>query len=164
MNKTKLLLLSLGALIFGAPIGFRTANAEGATGTHPGAYTRRATGAHSYTHLLVKQGADAFHIDVCGANDYPQGTTSDQPEAAEDIIMVNPLGAGTPGTRKVRVATAIAANIDLYTAASGFASALSATAGTYYKIGRSIALAVQVGTGDYLIEFTPCTPVATVVP
>lgn len=158
MNRIKLIALALSALfVAGLREQFATANAEGATGTHPGAYTRRATGAHSYTHLLLKAGADAFHVDVCGATDFPQGTTSDQPEAAEDIIMVHPLGAGAPGTRKVRVATAIAANADLFTAANGFASTTGTTG--MYKIGRSIALAVQVGTGDYLIEFTPCTPV-----
>lgn len=135
---------------------FCTANAEGATGTHPNGLTKRADAATTLTHLVYKSGTDAFHVAVAGATDFPLGTSPDQPEAAEDIIAIIPLGAAQ-GTRKFRCATAIAANADLFTAASGLVSTTGTTG--MYKVGRSVALAVQVGTGDYIIEAIPCYPV-----
>lgn len=62
MNRTKLLLLSLGALIFGAPIGFRTANAkpDPNTGPLPG---EEAPAADSEVGLLIK-GAGVDWKDV----------------------------------------------------------------------------------------------------
>lgn len=151
MNRIKLIIAAL--------LGqFRTANAEGAAGTHgPGALTRRADAATTLTHLLYKKGTDAFHVAVCGATDYPVGLSTDQPEAAEDIINIAPLGSSTQGTRKVRVATAINDEVALFTAANGLASA-TGTSGMY-GIGRSVAVAVQTGSGDYLIEFAPKAPV-----
>lgn len=166
MKHTKLLLLSLAALFVGGIRDqFATANAEGATGTHPGAFTRRADAAHTATHLVLKQGTDAFHVAVAGASDRPIGTTQDQPSAAEDIIAVDPLSSGTPGTRKFRCATALASNIDIFTAASGLVRALPGSGGgTAYLVGHTIKLAVQVGTNDYVVEAIPCTPTATTIP
>lgn len=163
MKHLKLLLLAIaGLFVGGLRKTFATANAEGATGTHE-VLNLRADAAHSYTHLLIKAGTDAFHGAVTSAtSSYPIGTTEDSPDAAEDIFHVRPLSVGIK-TRKVRVATAIAANVDLYVAANGFASALPAVAGTYYRIGRTSALAVQIGSGDYLAEFVPCAPIKVVV-
>lgn len=159
----KLLAVALGALFYAGLRDQRcTANAEGTTGTHAGAFTRKADAALAAPHLLLKQGTDAFHVAVAGASDIPIGTSTDASEAAEDIINVFPLNIG--GTRRFRCITALAANIDLYTAAAGQVSALSGSAGTYYKVGRSVALAVLVGTNDYIIEAMPCMPVTTVVP
>lgn len=166
MKNTKLILISLAALFVGGlRDAFCTANVEGATGTHAGAFTRRADAAHTATHLVLKQGTDARHVAICGAADRPIGTTQDQPSAAEDIIAVDPLSSGTPGTRKFRCATALAANIDIFTAANGLVRALPGSGGgTAYLVGHTIELAGQVGTSDYLVEAIPCTPVATTIP
>ncbi|MEO7933213.1 MAG: hypothetical protein ABIT76_08660 [Chthoniobacterales bacterium] len=140
---------------------FRTANAEGAGGTRT-ILSRRADAAHSYTHLLVTGGSDAGHVAVCGAANYPVGLTTDMPSAAEDLINVTPLQLST-STRKVRVASALGADIDLYTAASGFAQAEPGTAGSFFKIGRSVSAAVQNSDGGYVIEFAPQAPIKLVV-
>lgn len=152
---------SLLSCLAGIRSSFCTANVEGTAGTHK-VLSQRADAAHTNTHLLIKAGSDAFHGAVCGAANYPIGITTDAPEAAEDLFNVQPLGIeGT--TRKVRVATALGANIDLYTAANGFAQAEPTVAGTYYRIGRSVAAAGQVGSSNYIQEFAPCSPVKVVV-
>ena len=165
MNRIKLIALAISALfVAGLREQFATANAESAAGTHPGAFTRRADAAHDATHLLVKVGTDARHVAVCGAGDRPLGTTKDQPEAAEDIIAVDPLVGGTVGSRLFRCTTALAADIDLFTAASGRVRALPGSGGgTAYLVGRSIQAAVQVGTNDYLIEALPSREIATTI-
>lgn len=140
---------------------FASANVETATGTHK-VLSLRADAAHSYTHLLIKAGTDAFHGAVCAANTYPIGSTTDSPDAAEDIFQVAPLNI-SEHTRRLRCTTAIAAGVDLFAAANGFVSALPAVAGTYYKVGRSVALAVQEGSSNYVIEATVRPPVKTLV-
>ena len=133
-----------------------TMNAEGATGTHKH-LSLLADAALGSTHLLLKAGTDASHVAVCGAANYPLGSTNDQPEAAEDLLNVFPLGAADH-TRKLRCASALGADIDLFTAASGLVQGLPGVAGTYYKVGRSIGAAVQVGSSDYIIEVATCEP------
>lgn len=151
MKHIKLILLSLVASAFsGLREPFATVNAETATGTHK-VRNMRADAAHTYTHLLVKTGSDAFHAAVCGASDFPIGSTTDSPDAAEDIFSVDPLNHSDK-TRRLRCATAIAADTDLYAAANGFVAALPGVAGTYYHVGRSVALAVQEGSGNYVVE------------
>lgn len=162
MNCLKLILAALFAPVAGVRRqGFRTANAETAAGTHE-VLTRRADGAHATRYLLVKSGSDALHAAVAGAADYPIGTTSDTPGAAEDIINVLPLNS-TKHTRLLRVATAVPAGVDLYTGADGFAQALPAVAGTYYRVGRSVAAAAQEGAGLYAVEAATHAPVKTIV-
>ncbi len=162
LRSAKLLIIGLLlALQMSFTRRYRTVNAESSVGTHC-VLNLLADAAHSYTHLLIKAGTDSDHGAVCGAANYPIGLTTDAPAAAEDVFNVEPLGVGT-GTRKVRVATALGANIDLYTAANGFAQAEPGVAGTYYRIGRSIKAAVQVGSGDYVIEFAPAQPLPLVV-
>jgi hypothetical protein len=158
MNRFKLIALASSAFfVAGLREQFCTANVEGAAGTHPrGAMTFRADAASTLTHLLYKKGTDQRHAAVCGATDYPIGTSDDQPGAAEDIFCVVALGTD-PSTRLFRCATAIADNVDLFTAANGLVSTTGTTG--MYKFGRSKQTAVQVGTGDYLIEAAPCTPV-----
>lgn len=151
----------LALFVGGLRHAFCTANVETATGTHK-VLSRRADAAHSARYLLVKSGTDAFHAAVAGASDYPIGSTNDTPGAAEDLFNVNPLN-NSEYTRPLRVATAIAAEVDLYTGANGFAQALPAVAGIYYKVGRSVALAVQEAANSYVVEVTPCDPVKTVV-
>lgn len=162
MKHLKLTLLAFaGLFVGGLRERFATANAETATGTHK-VFSKRADAAHSYTHLLVKTGSDAFHAAVCGAADLPIGSTTDSPDAAEDIFQVDPLNR-TDSSRRLRCATALAADVDLYTAASGFVQALPAVAGTYWRVGRSAALAVQEGGGNYVVEAVTRPPVKVLV-
>ena len=157
MKTTKIIVLAACALFVGGlREQFSTANgAEGAAGYHHGAFTRKADAATTNRHLLYKQGSDSLHVALCGATDYPLGSSTDMPEAAEDIININPLTG--PGTRELRCASAINANTDLYTAANGMVSATGGT-GKYY-VGRSVADAVQVASSDYLIEVAVRAPV-----
>lgn len=143
---------------FGSPVNpiFNAFN----DGTHgDGKISRRADAAHSYRHLLVKTGSDADHIAVAGASDAPLGFCDDTPEAAEDLANVHVLGA-TEGTVLAVGNEAIAADVDVFTAASGHLQDEPATAGTYYKVGRSVtACSAQHG----VFEITPCAPVKLVV-
>lgn len=154
-------LLLLALFVSGLRRPFCTANVETAAGTHE-VLTRRADGAFTYRYLLCKAGSDANHVTVCGASDYPVGHTTDQPGGAEDIINVCPLNYSKRG-RVMRCSTAIAAEVDVYTAAGGFVSALPAVAGTYYKVGRTTAAAVQESAGLYGVPVAPCAPVKTIV-
>jgi hypothetical protein len=161
-KRIKVILLAFaGLFVGGLRETFATANAETATGTNT-VYTRRADAALSYTHLLVKSGTDAFHSAVCGAADRPIGSTTDSPDAAEDIVHVNPLNR-SESSRRLRCATALAANIDLYTAANGFVQAEPTVAGTYWRVGRSSALAVQEGSSNYVIDAVTHAPIKVVI-
>ncbi len=159
----RLLTFRSGASLFcgGLRENFASANVETATGTH-GVLTRRADAAHSATHLLIKSGTDAFHGAVCGAANYPIGSTTDSPDAAEDIFQVAPLNRGME-TRRLRCATALAADSDVFTAAGGFVQAEPGTAGTFWKVGRTVALAVQEGGGNYVVEVATHAPVQLTV-
>jgi hypothetical protein len=162
MKSIRLFLLALaGLFVSRLRKPFATANAETATGTHE-VLNLRADAAHSYTHLLIKAGTDAFHGAVCGAANRPIGSTSDSPDAAEDIFHVDPLERSVR-TRRLRCATALAANIDVYTAANGFVQAEPGSAGTYWLVGRTVALAVQEGSGNYVVEVAPRAPVQLTV-
>ena len=107
-------------------------------------------------------GSDAFHGAVCGAANYPIGSTTDSPDAAEDIFQVTPLGRAY-ATRRLRCATALAANIDVYAAASGLVQAEPGVAGTYWKVGRTVALAVLESTGNYIVEVATHAPIQLTV-
>ncbi len=157
----KFLLTILSVIVLGLRKPFCTANVETASGTFE-VFTRRADAAHSYRYLLVKSGSDAFHAAICGVADYPIGSTSDTPAAAEDIMNVDPLNRAVR-SRPLRCTTALAANLDVYTAANGYVAALPAAAGTYYKVGRTASAAVQEATSLYTVQVVPCAPVKTVV-
>lgn len=110
-------------------------------------------------YLLVKQGTDARHIAVNGAADRPLGPCMDAPEAAEDLAAVRLLGA-YKGTTTMIGSAAIAANLDIYTAADGKVQGEPTTAGTFWLVGRSATACV----GDGLeFEVTPRAPVRVVV-
>ncbi len=162
MNRIKLFALAIAGLFLSElRKPFATANAETATGTHE-VLTRRADGAFSYTHLLVKKGSDDGHVTPAGAADYPLGSTTDAADNAEDILNVSPLN-DSKRTRRLRCATALANDIDLYTAANGFVQAEPTGTGTYWLVGRSAAAAVQEGSGNYIIEVAPRAPVRLTV-
>lgn len=162
MKSIRLTILALvGVFVGGLRSQFATANVETSAGAHK-VLTRRADAALTSRYLLVKSGSDALHSAVCGAADYPIGSTSDTPGAAEDIINVNPL-SNSEYTRQLRAATALAAGVDVYTAANGFVQGLPGTAGTVYKVGRTVAAAVQEASNSYTVEVAPCSPVKTLV-
>lgn len=162
MKQLKLMFLAIaGFFIGGLRKTFATANVETATGTDK-VFTRRADAAHSDTHLLVKTGSDAFHIAVAGAADRPFGSTSDSPDNAEDITHVDPLER-TDSSRRLRCATALAADIDVYSAANGFVQAEPTTAGVFWWVGRTAALAVQEGSGNYVVQVVTHTPIKLTV-
>lgn len=164
MNKFSLIITSVCALfVAGLREQFCTANVETAAGTHAGSFGRRADAgaALNKKYLLYKKGSDERHVTVCGAADYPVGSSGDEAGAAEDLIHIAPLAGGD--TRLLRCATALGDDIDVYTAAGGLVQAEPALAGTYYKVGRTVATAVQEGTNDYHIAVAPIEPIKLVV-
>lgn len=157
MKHLRILLFSFAALfVSGLRDQFATANAETATGTNE-TLTRLSDAQFTSTHCLVKKGTDDFHVNLAGASDYPIGSTTDCPFAAEDPLNVTPLN-DSKHTRRLRCATALGNDIDVYTAASGFVQAEPGTAGVYYKVGRTVALAVQELSSNYIVEVAPCAP------
>lgn len=130
-----------------------------AEGTHAGTITKLADAAITTRFLLVKPGTDGNHIALSGANDCPLGVCEDEPSAAEEPVAVALLGC-SPRTVKMVANGEITALAEVYTAASGKISAVSAVAGTYYRVGR----AIQASTGDGdTIEVDPYPPTALVV-
>lgn len=107
--------------------------------------------------LLYKKGSDADHIAVCGASDVPLGSVEDTPDAAEQRVAVQLLGKG--GCKRMIASGAVAADVRVFTAASGKVSELSATPGTYYFVGVSLNAAAD---GEE-VKVNDCAPVATVV-
>lgn len=126
-------------------------------GTHGAAFSRFAENAIGTPHLLLKQGTADGQVDICGKNDMPYGPAEDAVPVSEPV-GVCALGGG--GTALVVGSEAIDAGDEVYTAASGKVSKLSAVAGTYYKVGR--ALTSTTADGDEL-EVMTSYPAATVV-
>lgn len=142
----------------GAPRVLRLANL-GVSEHDTGIVTFFADAAIAIRYLLVKTGSDASHVAVCGAADRPLGICSDEPEAAEDDATTRLLGA-YKGTTTMIGNAALAANIDIYTAAAGKVQGEPTVAGTYWLVGRSVTACV----GDGLeFEVTPRAPVRVVV-
>ena len=161
-GKTGLRLRAAASLFVGGLRGqFATANAETATGTDK-VFTRRADEALSHTPLRVRQTSDAFHVAICDVPSRPFGSTSDSPDNAEDILHVDPLNR-TDSSRRLRCATALAADIDVYTAANGFVQAEPSTPGIYWLVGRTAALAVQEAAGLYTVQVVTQPPVRLTV-
>lgn len=127
-------------------------------GTHE-RLTRKADAALTAKNLLVKEGTDSNHSAINGAADKPIGPCTDEAAAAEDLVNVIPLGA-VPHTVLMVASEAIAANADVYTAASGKIQDEPAVAGTYYMVGRARKAAAA---NNDVIEVQPCAPVKVVV-
>jgi len=144
----RMLLWPLSGHIFGA--------ANIAEGTHAGSISRKADAAAS-EYLLVKKGSDADHVAVCGVADVPIGVLASVPTAAEDDVTVNLLGCA-PSTRIMIASEAIAAGVEVYTAAAGKIQDAT-TSVTYYKVGVSLTAA---GANEE-IEVDPCNPIKVVV-
>ena len=90
------------------------------------------TAAVSSKRLVKMSGEDILHNTVT-ETDEPIGVSL-YDGAVGDEIAVKPLNNG--GTLEITAATAIAAGVDVYAAADGKVSALSAVAGDYKKIGK----------------------------
>jgi Tfp pilus assembly protein PilE len=110
-------------------------------------------------YLLVKVGSDAEHGDVCGAADRPLGNSDDSPASAEDPFTVELFGLGCK-ERIVVASEAIAADVDVYTAASGKVQDEPAVAGTYYRVGRS---SQSASANNDKVRIIPCDPEKVVV-
>lgn len=109
-------------------------------------------------YLLVKKGTAANGFVTGTASVMPWGICQDEPTSGNKAAIAM-LGAIT-GTTRMRANGVIAAGAEVYTAAGGKVSTLSATAATYYKVGRAVTAAAADGD---LIEVVPCYPVAVVV-
>lgn len=131
-----------------------------AEGLHPdGALGKRADAAITDRNRLVKIGSDSSHIALCGAADMPLGVCPDEPEAAEDPVAVLALGA-RKGTVPMVASEAIAADVDVYTAANGKIQDEPAAAGTFWLVGKTVGAAGADGDD---VEVIPCKPVKLVV-
>jgi hypothetical protein len=114
-------------------------------------------------HLLVKVGSDGDHVAVNGVHDMPLGSVPDtatQARVDEGLLPVTVLLLGRDDTKLMVASEAITAGVDVYTAASGKVSTLSASAGSYYKVGK--ALTAAAADGDQ-IEVADCAPILKVV-
>lgn len=129
-----------------------------AEGTHTGNQTRTLENALTARHLLVKQGTDVNEVDICGASDLPLGTCTDE-GVATDQVNIALLGSAD-STRLMVASESIAAGLEVYTAASGKISKLSATPGDYYRVG--VTLGEASGNGA-LVEVDPYPPVKITV-
>jgi predicted RecA/RadA family phage recombinase len=144
---------------FGYPAGQLAVNALG-DGTHPdGILSLKADAALAVRHYLVKRGSDADHVAVCAAaSDEPLGVCLDEAEAAEDPVAVQLLGSAK-GTVLMVANETITAGEDVYSGTDGRVQDLPGTAGTYWKVGRS----VTASSADLEIEVEPCTPRKVVI-
>jgi len=119
-----------------------------------------ADGALSSRHLLVKAGSDANHVAiVAAAANEPLGIAQDEPSAAEEGVSVAVLG-GVPGIVLGVAGESIGANVDVYSKGDGTLRGVPTTAGTFWKVGRSIE--AQATSGEP-IAFEPCPPVKVIV-
>ena len=117
----------------------------------------QTTGSPTGRYALVIKGADENHvIPSSNANDVVIGICTDVPDAAEDPVNVQLLGA-TVGTLKCIAAGPIADGAQLQSNSDG--AAKTATSGGY-RFGR--ALQAAAGAGD-VIEFQPYQPTAYAV-
>lgn len=132
--------------------------AEGTSET--GNRTYLADASHSTRHLVVKIGSDANHVALAGTGDIAIGVTDDQPEAAEDHVNVQLLGAKR-GTVLMTASAPISAGDMVVTAASGKIRTLTGLGtGTYYIIGRALEAA---GADGDVIQVSPTFPTQRVV-
>lgn len=137
------------------PPALHLANIGEGTHEHPALYTDAAIATR---HLLFKVGSDASHIAVAGAGDFPLGNVPDEAAGAEELVELNLLTNCCP--RLMIASEAIAADVDVFTAAGGKIQNEPGAAGTFYKVGRTRAAAA----GDNSkVEVIPCFPVKLVV-
>ncbi|HEX7860818.1 MAG TPA: capsid cement protein [Verrucomicrobiae bacterium] len=100
---------------------------------------------------LVKIGASAAAVDVCGAADTPIGVCTDEAKAIGDSVNVALLGA-IKGTIRMVASAAIAQGALLEPAANGRVATLGGGAGTHHVVGRALDAA---GAAGDVIEVQP---------
>lgn len=137
---------------FGGPIACNSA------GTHAAGITRAAEAAITTPHLMLTKGTAVDEVNICAADDFPLGTAADV-VAIDERVGVHLL-AGGGHTLLMVAGEAVDVGEEVYTAAGGKVTDLSASAGTYYKVG--VALTAATADGDE-IEVMPCYPVETTV-
>lgn len=154
----------LVALLFLAILLFRSTRAPKITaynvgeGFWPGKKSYISDVVVSSRYLLGKIGTGPSNIAIAGAADKPIGIITDE-AAVGDIIDVDFLGSARE-TKIMVASAAIAAGDFLMPAANGQVATLSASAGTYYVVGRALKAAAAAGD---LIEVDPIPCVKTVV-
>lgn len=130
-------------------------------GTHHGRKSYLADAAITQRYSLVKIGSDADHSALCTAAGVPIGVCTDEIATADLAVPVAVELLGLSDRTLPMVANgAINANVEVYAAASAKVSVLSATPGTYYKVGRTLTAAAADGD---VVEVQHCYPVAVVV-
>lgn len=164
---TALCVLLILGLLFAWPRGFARrrprktfANAvvPGTVQTHAGIVPRKLEAALTSRRLIVRKGTDDDEILIGTAAAKPLGVVDDT-GAIGDIVPVQLFGCAGE-TRIVTASEAITVDTDVYAAASGKVSKLSASAGTYYRVGRALTAA---GADGDEIEIEPCAPVPVTV-
>ena len=113
----------------------------------------------STRYLLGKIGSTAGNIAIAGAADKPIGVITDEAAAIGDFVDVDLLGSAKE-TKIMVASAAIAAGDYLMPAANGKVATMSASAGTYYCVGR--ALKAAAADGDQ-IEVDPIAAIKWVV-
>ncbi|WP_397379588.1 hypothetical protein [Prosthecobacter sp.] len=127
-------------------------------GTHH-TLSLRADAAIATKFLLVKRGSDAKHAAVCAAaSDEPLGVSTDEAAAVEDPIAVQLLGTVKKTVLMVAQGS-INADVDVYSYGDGTITTTPATAGTFWKVGKSRT----AGSAGLEMEVEPCLPVLTKV-
>lgn len=127
--------------------------------THPNGVTSlKAEEAVSTRHLVVKRGAAATGVLICGAGAVPLGVINDEADA-DDVSLGTPkaiqlLGV-TPGTILMVAASAIAIDSDVYAIGSGKVDNLAQAASGDYRVGRAVTAA---GAANELIEVAHTLP------
>lgn len=134
-----------------APTGL---DANNIAGDRDGPLSRIAEVAIATPHLLLAAGTNkSTQVIINIANTRPIGTAYDR-YAITERAAVRRLGDGQ--TKLVIASKAIAADVDVFTAAAG--KVTDTASANCYRIGRSLAAAAA--DGDEL-EIDPCFPVLT---
>ena len=123
----------------------RLLDAAGAGLEGLGVVTRLSSGALTEKFLLVKMGADANHVALCGAADPPIGVALALASAAEENIDVALL-PGNLSTIKVVASAAIGFGALVEPAANGRVATLGIGAGTHHVVGRAMESAAGAGS------------------
>lgn len=112
---------------------------------------------------VVKFGADANHIDVCGVADIPLGITEDgSATEAERYVAFGQFGLLCEEVEATAEAVMADGDMVVVGAAGGtVVRTLPAVTGTYYIIGRCKGGASGAGQP---VVFIPCFPIQRVVP
>lgn len=126
-----------------------------AEGTHEGSKRFLADAAIATRYLLGKPGTDTDHIDICGVADEPTVVIVDEATAAEKEVTGEFLGI-SPRTVLMVGSEAIAADVDVFTAAAGKIQDLPGVAtAVLYRVGRTVTACAADGQQ---CEVIPCKP------